>query len=208
MCYKKRVFLTRGGEGTSGGRVPPALGRPRAHGVGQGQRCEVLRRGEIVVPPGSRWPQLRTNSSPISPGLPSGSAAGPRTHGSAVEAPRTRVPVLHPCCRRQSKRKKKNEKRLHRAENRYVSTKAACCRGSLCSLPGRSASGRRHRGEPRAPMAMAQRCPRALCEGRRHPPGRALTETTGELIKRARTHAELKKYFTRKKQIKHIFVFF
>lgn len=110
MCYKKRVFLTRGGEGTSGGRVPPALSRPRAHGAGQGQRCEVLRRGEIVVSPGSRWPQLRTNSSPISPGLPSGSAAGPRTHGSAVEAPRTRVPVLHPCCRRQSKRKKKKMK--------------------------------------------------------------------------------------------------
>lgn len=104
---QKKSFLTRGGEGTSGGRVPPALGRPRAHGAGQGQRCEVLRRGEIVVSPGSRWPQLRTNSSPISPGLPSGSAAGPRTHGSAVEAPRTRVPVLHPCCRRQSKRKKK-----------------------------------------------------------------------------------------------------
>lgn len=163
----------------------------------------------------------RSSSSPA-PGGPSSGQIRPQflqgCRRAALQVPAHTALLLkrrergYPCCIPAAggnrKGKKKNEKRLHRAENRYVSTKAACCRGSLCSPPGRSASGRRHRGEPRAPMAMAQRCPRALCEGRRHPPGRALTETTGELIKRARTHAELKKYFTRKKQIKHIFVFF
>lgn len=163
------------------------------------------------------------SSSPPAPGGPSSGQIRPQflqgCRRTALQVPAHTALLLkrrergYPCCRRQSKRKKKRkEKRLHRAENRYVSTKAACCPGSLCSSPGRSPAGWRHRGELRAPMAIAQRCPRALCEGRRHPPGRALTETTGELIKRARTHAELNKYFTRKKkkksQIKHIFVFF
>lgn len=201
MCYKNSLYTGR--RRNIRGRAPPALCWPRAHGAGQGQRCEVPRGGRSS-PPGSSWPQLRTNSSPISPGLPSDSAAGPRTHGSAAEAPRKRVPAATASVLQEAIKKRKEMKNDYtelQIDTLEPKPRAAEARCALLPAAHPPAGVTGASPGPRWPSRPG--APGALREGRRHPPGRASTETTGELIKRARTHAEINKYFTRKKNQAH-----